>query len=62
MSLGCTRRSAIPKEILLRYGTLQEPWVNGDHYHISEENMEEMAEALMETGFEVEFAEDLPFH
>lgn len=52
----------IPEEILWEFGERQTTFVNGDFWHIPEQNMENAAEALRECGYEVERADELPFH
>jgi hypothetical protein len=52
----------IPDEILEQFGQRKQTFVNGPYWHIPEEQMEPMANALRKRGFDVEKAEDLPFH
>ena len=52
----------ILRDILERFGTRADTFVNGSYWHIPEENMEPMANALRERGFEVTEADELPFH
>lgn len=52
----------IPHDILERFGTRQSTFLNGDYWHIPEDQMEPMANALRERGFEVVSADGLFFH
>ena len=51
----------IPLDILQKFGKRGDTFLNGSYWHIPEENMEPMAEALRASGFVVEAAQDLPF-
>ena len=52
----------IPDDILKAYGRLETTFLNGSYWHIPEENMEPMAEALRVRGYIAERAQDLPFY
>jgi hypothetical protein len=54
--------TVIPNGILRRFGKLETTFLNGDFWHIPREQMEPMANALRERGFEAAAAENLPFH
>lgn len=52
----------IPRDVLGKFGTRANTFLNGSYWHIPEENMEPMANALRERGFIAIEAEELPFH
>jgi hypothetical protein len=52
----------IPRDILERFGTRQSAFLNGDYWHIPQGQMEPMADALRQRGFEVVQAQELHFH
>jgi len=52
----------IPIDILERFGVRDSTFLNGNFWHIPEEQMEPMARALRERDFEVIRADTLPFH
>ena len=52
----------VPMIILETFGNRVSTSLNGDYWHIGEDQMEAMAAALTERGFVVERADDLAFH
>lgn len=52
----------IPQDILRQFGKYETTFLNGSYWHIPKAQMEPMANALRDRGFEVIRAEHLPFH
>lgn len=52
----------VPRDILERYGERKSTFVNGTYWHIPEEKMELVADALRKLGFDVVKARELPFY
>jgi hypothetical protein len=52
----------IPRDVREKFGTRADTFLNGSYWHIPEEDMEPMANALRERGFLAIEAEELPFH
>ena len=52
----------LPRTLLERFGNRQHTSVNGSFWLIAEENLEGMCAALRALGWELECAQDLPFH
>lgn len=54
--------TVIPTDILKRFGRPQSTMINGRYWHIPETQMEPMANALRELGFDLVKAQKIPFH
>ena len=54
--------TCVPIDILKMFGRLESTYVNGSYWHIAEAQASAACAALLEAGFGIEHAPDLPFH
>ena len=54
--------TCVPIDILTKFGKLKSTFVNWSYWHIAEAQSNAVCAALLEEGFAIEHAPDLPFH